>query len=374
MSTLEKMQVLSDFAQYDLCDKVTSYSNTSQINLPGIYQATGANGCQIPIFKTLMSNKCKNDCKYCINQHNNKFTRMELSPEELSKVFLHYYNNNYVDGLFLSSGISHDVDDTMEKVIETSRILRKDYGYQDYIHLKIIPGASKDSIKRAMELADRVSINVEAATKSGLDEISSTKDYNKDILKRIDWIRQIQKRNPKFIPSGHTTQFIIGANDESDLEVLKRVDELYKKSNLQASYFSPFNPIEGTELEKKPECRKERTNQLYHANALVGDYHFKVDELVFDENDQLHLDEDPKILAAREMDIFPVEINSAPYVHLIRVPGIGPKSAGRIMNIRKKIPFTKLEELQRIGVVVKRAEPYIKLGGKYQTALDDLFH
>ena len=359
MSTMEKMQVLSDMAQYDLCDKVSDFKK-SQVNLPGIYHACGANGCQVPIFKT------KNDCKYCINQSKNNFTRMELSPEELAKVFLHYYNNGYVDGLFLSSGISNNIDDTMEKTIETTRLLRKEYGYQDYIHLKIIPGASKDSIKRAMSLADRVSINIEAATKSGLDEISSTKDYNKDILKRIDWINEIKRKNPSYIKSGHTTQLIIGANDETDLEVLKRVDDLYKKVNLQTSYFSPFTPVEGTDLEGHDACSSRRTAQLYHANALVNDYHFKMDEMVFD----LYLNEDPKILAAKEMDIFPVEINSAPYTELIRVPGIGPKSARRIMNIRKKMPFKKLSELQKLGVVIKRAEPYIKLDGNYQTALD----
>ena len=296
--------------------------------------------------------QCKNDCKYCVNQSKNNFTRIELSPEELAKVFLHYYNNGYVDGLFLSSGISNNIDDTMEKTIETTRLLRKEYGYQDYIHLKIIPGASKDSIKRAMSLADRVSINIEAATKSGLDEISSTKDYNKDILKRIDWINEIKRKNPSYIKSGHTTQLIIGANDETDLEVLKRVDDLYKKVNLQTSYFSPFTPVEGTDLEGHDACSSRRTAQLYHANALVNDYHFKMDEMVFDENDLLYL------------------INTAPYTELIRVPGIGPKSAGRIMNIRKKMPFKKLSELQKIGVVIKRAEPYIKLGGNYQTALD----
>ena len=344
MSTLEKMQVLADSAQYDLCDYV-SHSKSSQVNLPGIYHATGHNGCKIPLFKTLMTNKCKNDCKYCINQSKRNFTRLELSPEELSRAFLHYYNNGYVNGLFLSSGIGDTIDNTMEKTIETARILRKDYGYDDYIHLKIIPGASKDSIKRAMSLANRVSLNIEAATKDGLNEITSTKDYNKDILKRLDWMNQI--------------------------EILKRMESLYKKVDLRRSYFSAFSPVEGTEFEKKESCNTDRTAKLYHADALISDYKFDVKELVFDENDKLSLKEDPKILAAREMDIFPVEINYASYKKLIRVPGIGPKSARKIMAIRKNKPFKKLEELQRIGVVVKRAEPYIKLDGNYQSALDN---
>ena len=344
MSTLEKMQVLADSAQYDLCDYV-SHSKSSQVNLPGIYHATGHNGCKIPLFKTLMTNKCKNDCKYCINQSKRNFTRLELSPEELSRAFLHYYNNGYVNGLFLSSGIG--------------------------IHLKIIPGASKDSIKRAMSLANRVSLNIEAATKDGLNEITSTKDYNKDILKRLDWMNQIAKKNPSFAKSGHTTQLIVGANDETDLEILKRMESLYKKVDLRRSYFSAFSPVEGTEFEKKESCNTDRTAKLYHADALISDYKFDVKELVFDENDKLSLKEDPKILAAREMDIFPVEINYASYKKLIRVPGIGPKSARKIMAIRKNKPFKKLEELQRIGVVVKRAEPYIKLDGNYQSALDN---
>ena len=348
MSTLEKMQVLADSAQYDLCDYV-SHSKSSQVNLPGIYHATGHNGCKIPLFKTLMTNKCKNDCKYCINQSKRNFTRLELSPEELSRAFLHYYNNGYVNGLFLSSGIGDTIDNTMEKTIETARILRKDYGYDDYIHLKIIPGASKDSIKRAMSLANRVSLNIEAATKDGLNEITSTKDYNKDILKRLDWMNEIARKNPGFAKSGHTTQLIVGANDETDLEILKRMESLYKKVDLRRSYFSAFSPVEGTEFEKKESCNTDRTAKLYHADAK----------------------EDPKILAAREMDIFPVEINYASYKHLIRVPGIGPKSARKIMAIRRNKPFKKLEELQRIGVVVKRAEPYIKLDGNYQSALDN---
>lgn len=370
MNTLGKMQVLSDSAQYDLCDYV-NHNKSSQVNLPGIYHATGANGCQIPLFKTLMTNKCKNDCKYCINQSKRNFTRLELNPREVANVFLNYYNRSFVNGLFLSSGISNDIDATMENTIETARILRKDFGYQDYIHLKIIPGSSKDCIKRAMELADRVSINIEAATKEGLNEIASTKDYNKDILKRLDWIHEIGKKNPSLVKSGHTTQLVVGANDETDEEILNRMESLYKKVDLKRSYFSAFSPVEGTELEKKESCSLDRTAQLYHADALLNDYKFNFDEIVFDNDGHLSLSEDPKILAAKEMDIFPLEINSASFHDLIRVPGIGTTSAKRILAIRKKMPFRKLSDLQRLGVVIKRAEPYIKLEGNYQSALDN---
>ncbi len=369
MSKLEKMKTLADSAQYDLCDYV-NHSKSSSVNLPGIYNAVGSNGCEVPLFKTLMSNKCKNDCKYCMNQCQRDFTRLELDSKELSKIFLHYYNKKHVNGLFLSSGVSNSIDDTMEKLIDTVRRLRKDYGYQDYIHLKIIPGASKDSIKRAMALADRVSINIEAATKDGLYELTSTKDYNKDIIKRIQWIDKIGKK-PNMAPSGQTTQFVVGANNETDEEILSRLKKLHKKVDLRRTYFSAFSPIEGTELEDKKSENVLRTNQLYHADALLKDYNFKLNELVFDNNDNLVLNDDPKLLAAKNMNIFPVEVNSAPYTHLIRVPGIGVLSAEKIIKTRKTQPFQNIEELQKLGVVIKRAEPYIKIKGKYQSTFDN---
>lgn len=369
MATLEKMKILTDSAQYDLCDYI-SHNKSSQVNLPGIYEATGHNGCKIPLFKTLLTNKCKNDCKYCINQSKRNFTRLELSPEELAKAFLGYYNRGLVNGLFLSSGISGDVDSTMEKQIETVHLLRNKYGYDDYIHLKVVPGASKDSIKRAMALANRVSINIEAATPSGLAELSSTKDYNKDILKRLSWINRFQHKSTTYPNSTHTTQLIVGANGESDKEILSRMEKIYKKSDLKRTYFSAFTPIEGTEFSKKESCSTDRTAKLYNADSLLNDYNYSVKELVFDGDDKLILDQDPKILAAQNMDIFPVEINVAPMNELIRVPGIGIKSAKRIISIRKKSPFTNKEQLRNLGVVVDRAEPYIKISGEYQTTFE----
>ena len=318
MSTLEKMKILTDSAQYDLCDYV-NHNKSSQVNLPGIYHATGKNGCQIPLFKTLMSNKCKNDCKYCINQSKRNFTRLELSPEELAKAFLGYYNRGLVNGLFLSSGISNDVDTTMEKQIECVQILRKKYGYDDYIHLKIVPGASRDSIKRAMALANRVSINIEAATPSGLAELSSTKDYNKDILKRLSWINSLENKSTTYPNSTHTTQLIVGANGESDKEILKRMEKIYKNSKLKRTYFSAFTPIDETDFENKEACSTDRTSKLYNADSLLNDYHYKVNELVFDDNDKLSLTTDPKILAAKNMDFIFYNNNYLDYYYALQI-------------------------------------------------------
>lgn len=370
MSTLEKMKILTDSAQYDLCDYV-NHSKSSQVNLPGIYHATGHNGCQIPLFKTLLTNKCKNDCKYCINQSKRNFQRLELTPGELAEAFLSYYNKGLVNGLFLSSGIDRDEDVTMEKTVETIRILRKDYGYDDYIHLKIVPGASKDSIKRAMSLANRVSINIEAASSSGLAELSSTKDYNRDILKRLYWIDSLHNKSTTYPNSTHTTQLIVGANTESDREILHRMEKIYNKTRLKRTYYSAFMPIEETEFENKKPCSSERTSKLYNADSLLNDYHYKLKELVFDENNRLSLTQDPKILSAQNMDIFPVEINTAPYMELIRVPGIGTKSARKIIAMRKRLPFENKDELKKLGVVVSRAEKYIKIDGEYQSLLEN---
>ncbi|MDR0912180.1 MAG: radical SAM protein [Methanobrevibacter sp.] len=366
MNVYNRMQVLCDWAQYDLCDYIAPVKESSS-NLPGIYNAT-ANGCKIPLFKVLMSNKCVNNCKYCINQAKRNFTRLELTPKEIAKIFLDYYNNSHVNGLFLSSGIVKNIDETMENLIEVVKLLRKDYGYDDYIHLKVIPGASKDSIKRAMELSNRVSINIEASTSDGLHEISPNKSYQKDILRRFKWINNLGKKNKKLAPSGVTTQYIIGANDESDEDVLKSVSNLYKKMNLKRSYYSPFEAIAGTELENKENCDRARSNRLYQGDALIHDYNFDINELNFDNNGILKK-EDPKIAAAKMRDIFPVDINSGSFKELIRVPGIGLKSAKRIIDIRKNKPFKSINQLKELGVVTNRAQTYIKISGNYQSTL-----
>ncbi|MGL6298746.1 MAG: helix-hairpin-helix domain-containing protein [Methanobacteriaceae archaeon] len=371
MNTLKKMQVLSDSAQFDLCDCVNhvEHTNSSSVNLPGIYH-TSASGCSIPIFKVLMTNNCQNDCKYCINQSKRSFTRLALDPGPLTKVFLDYYNKKYVNGLFLSSGISGSIDESMEKVVEVARSLRLDHGFKDYIHLKILPGTSKDLIKRAMTLANRVSINIEAATSDGLNELCSTKDYNKDILKRISWVDKLKEKNPELAPSGHTTQFIVGATDESDNEILNRVSSLYKKVDLKRSYFSAFNPVEDTPLEKRDECSEKRALHLYNSDALINSYNFKLNEFAFDESGFLSLDEDPKYLAAKNNINEPVELNSASYQELIRVPGIGPITAKNIIANRGKQIISDVKDLKSLGVIVNRAEPFIRLNGSHQKSLE----
>jgi putative DNA modification/repair radical SAM protein len=372
MNKVRKMEILGESAKYDRCN----YGNYNTDNFlsgkfPGIYNATNPNGECVPLFKVLMTNKCSNDCRYCINHSTHHFNRVEFTPEELTSIFLDYYNNRLVQGLFLSSGVPGEIDVSMEKMVEVAKKLRMEHGYQGYIHLKILPGSSFDLIKRAMSLADRVSVNIEAATKEGFEELSTTKTFNNDILKRMKWIKRLMKKDKNLAPSGQTTQFIVGASDETDSDILKRVDWLYKKMDIKRSYFSAFNSMKNTPLENREEPPPKRTSRLYQADFLVKSYGFDLDELVFEENGNMKLDLDPKYNAAlSNIELFPVEVNSASYRELLRVPGIGKISARRIIESRKRnIIFKNLNDLKKIGVITNRAETFIKLNRSYQSTL-----
>lgn len=369
---IEKLRILGEASQYDLCNYVSlNQENFTSKNLPGIYHARSQRGCQIPLFKVLMSNHCANDCNYCINHCHNRFERIEFSADELISLFLQYYHNHYAEGLFLSSGMPGDADQAMEKMIEVARKLRLEYEYQGYIHLKIIPGASYDMIKRAMSLADRVSVNLESATSSGFEELTSTKDYHNDVLRRMKWIGRLKKRHPQMAPSGQSTQLIVGANDETDHDILKRTEWLHKHLNINLSYLSPFQPLKETPLENHSKPATNRTPRLYQAQFLLNSYGFSSEELVMDDDGFLFLNDDPKLLWAKlHQDRFPMEVNEASFKELLRVPGIGKISAKNIVESREKgIKIRELDELKKMGVVVSRAEPFIQVNHSQQTTL-----
>lgn len=370
MNALEKLKILGESAKYDLCNYVSPNIETyASGKIPGVYNSKSPDGHFMPLFKVLMTNKCSNDCKYCMNHSNRKFERYEYEPAELSRLFMDYYNKRYVEGLFLSSGVYKDIDSSMEKQVEVAKILR-DYGYDGYIHLKILPGTSYDLIKRAMSLADRVSVNIEAATPDGFEELTTTKNFKTDILKRMKWISNLSK-DKNMAPSGQTTQFIVGAVDESDEDILKRTNWLLDKFKIKRSYFSAFTPLENTPLENHEAPHPKRTSRLYQADFLLSYYGFSFDELVFDENGHIETEVDPKYsFAINNMDLFPVEVNEASYDELIRVPGIGRVSAERIITLRKRgLKIGKLEDLKKLGVAIKRAEPFVKLNKSYQSVL-----
>lgn len=374
MSTYHDLQLLSDAAYYDRCNYINYnvdnvLKETDKIK-DGIYHAK-AGSRDVALFKVLLTNQCNNDCAYCTNCINHKYQRARLSPEALARIFMKYYENGTVEGLFLSSGIIKDADTTMEEMIEAVHILRNKYSYNGYVHLKIIPGASKDHIKHAMQLADRVSINIESATKDGLNDLSTTKNYDKDIIKRLNWISNLHRRDHNLSSSGYTTQIIVGANHETDEDILKQVYNLTSKYNTLYNYFSNFTPLKGTPLEEHETGDKRRTARLYQTEYLFNQYNFTKEDIILNDEGYLDLNNDPKyILAKNNMDEYPVDINTAKYKELIRIPGIGLKSARRITHLQKQgKQISNLKELQKLGVNINKCKTFVKIKGSYQTTL-----
>ncbi|MEW6686106.1 MAG: putative DNA modification/repair radical SAM protein [Candidatus Edwardsbacteria bacterium] len=368
MDILQKIEILGESAKYDLCG---SYLCSCPPRIRGgidrwIYPAVMPDGKTIFLLKVLLTNACENDCDYCVNRCTRNFPRTSFKPEELAKLFIWLYQKRRVKGLFLSSAVNQSVAITMEGMLKTAEILRLRYKFRGYIHLKILPGAEFDYIRRAAELADRISVNLEAPNKDRLQKITSKKDFDKDILQQMKWIKSLREKET-YVRLGQTTQFVVGAADESDKEILITTDKLYREINLTRTYFSAFQPVAGTPLERHPPTPLLREHRLYQTDFLFRRYGFKLEEITFDNQGNLPLEQDPKtVWALYHPERFPLEINRATKEELLRIPGIGPKSAGRIIQLRSKNRFASLLELKRLGVVTRRAAPFILINGKWQ--------
>jgi len=387
MNTVEKISLLGGAAKYDVCASTScspdavkrshrplvetedSRQRTGDLAGGGICHSFTPDGRCVSLFKVLMTNSCTGDCKYCINNCDSDTRRAAFEPQELTDAFMSFYHRNYVEGLFLSSAVCGTADFTEEKMVEIVEKLRVKENFQGYIHLKVMPGTNRDLIKRATELANRVSLNLEAPNRVRFQEITSTKDFGIDMLRRMRWI---QGELPDH-SSGQTTQFVVGACGESDVEILSTVNDLYKKIEVRRSYFSAFLPVAGTPLESAPRAPLVRENRLYQCDFLMRKYGFEFDELVFNESGLLDLSVDPKVAyALNNKDCFPLDVNEAPYEELVRTPGIGPQSAMRIISTRKTgFTFTRPEELKNLGVVLKRARQFVVIGGSRQSSLSE---
>ncbi len=364
----EKLGALGEGTRHDVC--ASTFSPRSPA-LPGICHAFAHDGRCVSLFKTLYTNYCGHQCNYCTNAANcsRKTRAFSYTPEELVGITLSLYRSNYIEGLFLSSGSGRNEDFIMEKMIDTARILRQKHGFEGYIHLKILPGADRSHIQEAMEVADRVSINLEAASASRMNEISATKDYESDILQRQRYIRDlISKEN---LPAGQTTQLVVGASDESDEEIFKRVHYEYQEIGVRRAYYSAFSPQKGTNFAAREPQPLWREHRLYQMDWLYRVYSFHPREIrhAFDENGFL-LNSDPKIAIARELMDSPVDPNTASYQELLRVPGIGPRSAQRIVALRRRRPVAGKAELASLGVMIKRAAPFLKINGWRDATLE----
>lgn len=382
MDTLEKLKILTDAAKYDVsCSSSgSSRKNSSKGlgngHLAGICHSWSEDGRCISLLKILFTNKCIYDCEYCINRSSNVTKRAEFSPREVADLTINFYKRNYIEGLFLSSGVIKNPNYTMELLIKTADILRNEYHYNGYIHMKSIPGADSDLVKKMGLLVDRMSVNVELplekslkilAPQKSIKAIESSMDFaNKKIVQRKNEIK-LYKHTPKFLPAGQTTQMIIGADEESDFDIVSRAENLYEDYSLKRVFYSAFVPVVKSEftkdIKKAPLLREHR---LYQADWLLRFYGFKSSDLLNEKNKNFDLRIDPKTdWAINNISKFPMEINKASFYDLIKIPGIGITSARKIVNARK---YRKLEywHLKALNISVKKARNFITVNGKYQ--------
>ena len=372
MDTLEKMNMLGRSAQYDICTPSASPDKSSPLKTKDslghwIYPAALPGGKHVRLFKVLLTNACGKDCAYCANRCSRDFSRCTFQPEELAGLFMTLHAGRRVQGLFLSSAIPESSSRTLDDMLKTAEILRRTHRFSGYIHLKILPGARFDQVERAIELSDRVSINLEAPNPERLKKISADKDFQ-DLLLRMRWIKDLRAGGAS-LPAGHTTQFVVGPSEEPDKEILETTARLYRSVGLSRAYFSAFQPVRGTPLEDCTPVSSLREHRLYQADFLLRRYGFRFEELVFDPAGALPTKADPKLAwALAHPEGFPLEVNRASYEELLRIPGIGPKSASRIVRVRGKGLFHTIEELKGTGIAANRAAPFLLIGGRKEEA------
>jgi len=378
----EKLRILSDAAKYDVSCSSSGSSRKNVNNglgnaaINGICHSWSADGRCISLLKILMTNYCIYDCKYCINRKDNDIERAILTPDEIVKLTINFYRRNYIEGLFLSSGIIKSADYTMELMIAVAKKLRLEEKFNGYIHMKVIPGASRQLINEIGLYVDRVSVNIEFAENTALKLLAPDKKAT-DISTSMGLIRKnmienaedkkIFKSTPSFTPAGQTTQMIIGASGESDYAILARSENLYKNFDLKRVYYSGYVPVNksGILVSTEQAVPMIREHRLYQADWLLRFYDFKADEILDEKDPFVDPLLDPKTnWAIKNSHFFPIEINKASYKDLLRVPGIGVTSAKRIVMTRKYSTI-RYEHLKKLGIVIKRAKYFIVVNGEF---------
>ena len=372
----EKLEILADAAKYDVSCSSSGGNRKNKGGLgdshaPGICHSYTEDGRCVSLLKILLTNHCIYDCAYCVTRKTNDIKRAAFTVEEVVDLTINFYRRNYIEGLFLSSGIFKDSDTTMERLVRVAKKLRLEHNFNGYIHLKSIPGASDEIMKEAGLYADRLSINIEIPTEKGLKLLAPDKSHS-EMIKPMDFVknelilykeeRKLFKKTPKFAPAGQSTQMIVGATNETDLKIIKVADHFYQNFNLKRVYYSGYVPmLEDTRL---PSVHSQvpilRENRLYQADWLMRFYGFKADEILDRSNPFLDLEVDPKLAwALRNREKFPVNINTAPREMILRIPGVGTRSVTKILMARR---FQKLnlEHLKKMGVATNRAKYFIE--------------
>ena len=381
MELLQKLTILSDSAKYDVActssglDRAGRHGSMGSCTAPGICHTFASDGRCVSLLKVLLSNVCAYDCCYCVNRRSNDVPRASFIPRELADLTLQFYQRNYIEGLFLSRAVQCSPDYTTERMVETLRILREEYHFRGYIHAKAIPGASPELVEQLGLLADRMSVNIELPSERSLNLLCPDKGRSAiltpmgQIAVRTAQSReemQLYRRAPAFAPAGQSTQMIVGATPESDRQILRLSEGLYHKYSLKRVFYSAYIPV--TEDRRLPAADTKppllREHRLYQADWLLRYYDFSAWELLTEEEPNFDPYLDPKCTwAVRHPEFFPVEINTAPKAALLRIPGIGPKSALRILSARRQ-QHLGMAELKRMGVVLKRAQYFITCNGR----------
>jgi len=366
MELNKKLEILTDSAKYDAS---CASGKSGDPNASGICHSWSSDGRCVSLLKILMTNICILDCNYCINRKSSDVKRAIFTPSEIAKLTNDFYKRNYIEGLFLSSGVIKSIDYTTELMIESARILREEYNYKGYIHLKIIPGADPLLIKKAMSLTDRVSVNVELPSSNSLNLLAPDKNKDK-IFQSMKTGRDIISEKRGSLATTMTTQMIVGATPDSDKKIITLSENFYKKSFLKRVYYSAYIPVnEGKNLPATTQAPPLlREHRLYQTDWLLRFYGFTSEE-IFKNRESLDYSLDPKTdWALHSLGNFPLEVNSGSYEELLRVPGIGVRSALRIVKARKTTNL-RVEDLKKIGVVLKRARYFLKVNGKYLGAV-----
>jgi len=361
----QKLAILGGEASDEVTDVPATESIKHATGL--IYNSKQEGGGTTRLFKVLQTNSCRFACKYCYTSCAIRRKRTTFKPDELATTFVSLQREKRVDGLFLSSGIVPDANTTMEKMLATVERLRLREGYTGYIHLKLIPGADFEYIERAVELADRVSLNLEAPNQARLNDLAPDKEFAGNMWGRLAWAAELIRRarvEGRRVARSLTTQFVVGAVGESDRELLDTVDRAHRELDLKRAYFSAFHPIERSPFSDLPAEDPTRAFRLYQADFMLRDYGFGAADLPFDDHGLLPRDKTPKQAWAERHLHEPVEVNQAPRHVLLKVPGIGPKSADRIIAARREARLHDLTQLRALGVTTGWAAPYVLLDGR----------
>ena len=378
--TFEKLAILGGMASDDILSARDAPPSPNPMNagpatprrgparnpVPGVYRAAMPNGKFINLMRVMFTDFCKMDCFYCPNSHWVPRKRFAFTVDELANAFMELRQRHAVDGLFLSSGIAGTASKTTQKLLDVVEVIRRKHGFTGYIHMKVMPGTDRELVEAAHGLGTRLSVNLETPTDEMMRRISTMKDLERDILDPMRWVHEMNRESTGGVV-GQATQLVVGAANESDRDIFQRIDQLYGELDLKRVYYSAFRPVRYTPLEEHPGVPMAREHRLYQMDWLKRIYRFSSQEIsqAFDADGYLDLHRDPKTaIAVENADAFPVDVNTATREQLLRVPGVGPTSTDRILKARREHAIDTWRDLQAMGVVRKRAWPFLAFPGQ----------